>query len=51
MLSIPVPAIGSAKVSRIFNLTRKRRSLFYFVAFAGGEQRSVSVVRGAKVTL
>ena len=50
MLSIPVLAIGSAKVSRNFNLRNKRRSLGYFVRFVGGEEHSVSVVRGAKVT-
>ena len=50
MLLIPVLAIGSAKVSRSFNLASERGSLFYFVRFASGEEHSVSVVRGAKVT-
>ena len=50
MLPIPVPAIGSAKVSRSFNLASESGSLFCFVRFAGGEEHSVSVVRGAKVT-
>ena len=50
MLSIPVLAIGSAKVSRSFDLANKRRILFCFVRFAGSEEHSVSVVRGAKVT-
>ena len=49
MLSIPVLAIGSAKVSRSFNLASERGSLFCFVRFAGGEEHSVRVVRGAKV--
>ena len=50
LLSIPVPAIGSAKVSRIFELTRKRVDFFFLVRSLCGEQHAVRAIRGAKVS-